>query len=331
MSQDQTWFGWVARSSGWRRADAAAGRAVRGPRVPRPALGTSSSASRGRSLPRAGWRGPRLGRHRRSARSSAYRGSLGARPVQASGDASPAPAWVRCRASADASGRVRPVRRPGSRTAGRLGLRHRPRRSPTSVVLFVGEGSQGDPQDLVHLFLDFDDHLGLLQLPLQARDLLLLLLHSRIYGLGLRAALAPSQRGQGPLLPLAAPGRQQRRVQTLTPQQSAQLAGALQASACFKILSRYSAVKRRRFGFATTSGSGAPPASAETPVALRAPSVSAACFISEPDPAASRSIHLSLPAPYTNLGRLGVSRIIGTGGSSEKLKPFRCSANVEGA
>src|SRR5437867_4452057 len=81
-----------------------------------------------------------------------------------------------------------------------------------------------------------------------------------------------------------------------------------QASACFRIFRLYSAVNRRRLGLSETSGSGADPevpasagSSAETPVALRAPSVPAAPRIPSKDSNCGIFIDLNLPALLTNL------------------------------
>src|SRR5437867_2711365 len=81
-----------------------------------------------------------------------------------------------------------------------------------------------------------------------------------------------------------------------------------QASACFRIFRLYSAVNRRRLGLSETSGSGADPkapaaggASAETPVALRAPSVPAAPRIPSKDSNCGIFIDLNLPALLTKL------------------------------
>ncbi len=234
---------------------------------------------------------------------------------------SAAAAWAPWRASAGASGRARPGRRPGLSHSGAVGTSPgRPRRSPTSVVLFVGSGFSGGSPGSRHFFLDFDDHLGLLQLPLQPRVLLLQLLHPRIHGLGLRVRACALEARPTPPAPAA--DATSTAVRSTAPRAAATRPArraALHASACLRIFSRYSALKRRRFGFATTSGSGARPASAETPVALRAPSVSAASFISETDPTASRSMHPSLPAPTLISQRQLSHRLLARGVRGEEL------------
>src|SRR5512139_1103768 len=191
---------------------------------------------------------------------------------------------------------------------------------PTSAIADISRplrrpGFSGGSPGSRALFLDFDDHLGLLQLPLQARDLLLLLLHSWIHGLRLRAALARSQRDQGPLLPLAAPRRQQRGVQTLAPQQRPQLARRLARVRLPQdlqpVLGAEAPALRLRHhlgvrGPASVGGnSGRPTGSLRFRRILHLSNGSN-----------SLSVHPSTPPrPYTNLPRPAVSRIIGTGGN----------------
>ena len=85
--------------------------------------------------------------------------------------------------------------------------------------------------------------------------------------------------------------------------------GFLQASACVRMRSRYSAGKRRRWAFAGTSGSGSVARDVtegpKAAVALRAPSASAPSATSISTAAGMRVIHRTLPAPtLTSPGRL---------------------------
>ena len=77
--------------------------------------------------------------------------------------------------------------------------------------------------------------------------------------------------------------------------------GFLQASACVRMRSRYSAGKRRRWAFAGTSGSGSVARDVtegpKAAVALRAPSASAPSATSISTAAGMRVIHRTLPAP----------------------------------
>ena len=77
--------------------------------------------------------------------------------------------------------------------------------------------------------------------------------------------------------------------------------GFLQASACVRMRSRYSAGKRRRWAFAGTSGSGSVARDVtegpKAAVALRAPFASAPSATSISTAAGMRVIHRTLPAP----------------------------------
>ena len=86
-------------------------------------------------------------------------------------------------------------------------------------------GVRGDPQDLGNFFLERDDRLRPLQLPLEPAILRLQLLHARVDGAGPPAA--PPHLAQRPRLALPPPVRQQRRVQPLATQQGPHLAGLL--------------------------------------------------------------------------------------------------------
>ena len=217
------------------------------------------------------------------------------------------------------------------------GLAHRSRRRPRGADLGDGRhqsssssarGSQGDPQDLGNFFLDLDDRLGLLQLPLQPRVLTLQLLHPRIHGLAASArASARSQPGQRPLLPLAAPRRQVRGVQPLAPQQRADLAGrlarvrlpqdpqlVLRAEAPTLRLRRHLGVGRP------------PPPSAETPVALRAPSVSAATSFLTTQQGLGPSLQAS-PPPTLNSNGYMSHLLLAQGASPKNVRVRRASAS----
>jgi hypothetical protein len=107
--------------------------------------------------------------------------------------------------------------------------------------------------------LDRNDRLGLLEPLAQPGVLTFEFRHSaRERGRGHRraAALLGGQRGQAALLALPTPGRQMRRVQSLAPEQRAQLPVPAQVSACRRTPSLYSAVNRRRAARSATSGSG---------------------------------------------------------------------------
>ena len=73
------------------------------------------------------------------------------------------------------------------------------------------EGLQGDPQDLGNFFLERDDRLGPVQLPLEPAVLSLQLLHPWIERL--RPALARTPGDELALLALGTPRGQMRRVQ----------------------------------------------------------------------------------------------------------------------
>ena len=77
--------------------------------------------------------------------------------------------------------------------------------------------------------------------------------------------------------------------------------GRLHASVCLRMRSRYSAVNRRRWAFAGTSGSGAVAADVavgpKAPVALRAPSAFGPTTTSISTAGGMRFIHQTLPAP----------------------------------
>ena len=83
----------------------------------------------------------------------------------------------------------------------------------------------------------------------------------------------------------------------------------LHASACLRMPSRYSAVNRRRWAIAGTSGSGAVAADVAVgptaPVALRAPSAFGPTTTSISTAGGMRFIHQTLPAPtLISIGRL---------------------------
>ena len=99
--------------------------------------------------------------------------------------------------------------------------------------------------------------------------------------------------------------------------------GFLHASACVRMRSRYSAVKRRRSGFAGTSGSGTlarnVAAGPKAAVALRAPSASGPTptptFTSISTAGGMRFIHQTLPTPtLISPGRLS-HRLLAQGAS----------------
>src|SRR5437867_10344753 len=123
--------------------------------------------------------------------------------------------------------------------------------------------------------------------------------------------LGPRFFGASPAIsPRSRAARQAWRRAAYTPSRprSAPSSPGRQASACSRIFRLYSAVNRRRLGLSETSGSGADPkapaaggASAETPVALRAPSVPAAPRIPSKDSNCGIFIDLNLPALLTNL------------------------------
>ena len=99
--------------------------------------------------------------------------------------------------------------------------------------------------------------------------------------------------------------------------------GFLQASACVRMRSRYSAGKRRRWTFAGTSGSGSAArdeaGESKAPVALRAPSASASPATSISTPAGMRIIHRTLPAPtLISPGRLS-HRLLAQGVHSQRI------------
>ena len=87
-------------------------------------------------------------------------------------------------------------------------------------VSSMSRGLQGDPQDLGNFFLERDDCLRPLQLPLQPAVLGL----ERFTRVD-RAPAAPAHCLQGARLALPPPVRQERRVQPLATQQGAHLAG----------------------------------------------------------------------------------------------------------
>ena len=95
--------------------------------------------------------------------------------------------------------------------------------------------------------------------------------------------------------------------------------GFLQASACVRMRSRYSAGKRRRWAFAGTSGSGSVARDVtegpKAAVALRAPSASAPSATSISTAAGMRVIHRTLPAPTL----ISPGRLAGFKGSSQHV------------
>src|SRR5213594_4227036 len=123
--------------------------------------------------------------------------------------------------------------------------------------------------------------------------------------------LGPRFFGESPAIsPRSRAARQALRLEEYTPSRLSRAPSSpgRQASACFRIFRLYSAVNRRRLGLSETSGSGADPkapaaggASAETPVALRAPSVPAAPRIPSKDSNCGIFIDLNLPALLTKL------------------------------
>src|SRR5213594_4098603 len=133
---------------------------------------------------------------------------------------------------------------------------------------------------------------------------------SRSRGSG-AAALGPRFFGDNPASsPRSRAARQAVRLEEYTPSllSRAPSSPGRHASACLRIFRLYSAVNRRRLGLSETSGSGADPegpaaggALAEPPVALRAPSVSAAPRIPANDSNSDLFIDPHLPALLTKL------------------------------
>ena len=163
----------------------------------------------------------------------------------------------------------------------------------------VSGGSPGSRQ----LFLEGDDRLRPLQLPLEPAILRLELLDARVDGAGRLAPAAPAH------LPQARPPRaaaaSSSAATSTTPRAvtgAPTSPGFLHASACVRMRSRYSAEKRRRWTVAGTSGSGS---GGRDRVDLH--DFWHASHLSNP------------PRPYTNLTREVVSQIIGTGGRSTSV------------
>ena len=77
------------------------------------------------------------------------------------------------------------------------------------------------------VFLEGDDRLRPLQLPLEPAVLYLKLLHAWVDGARRRPPAAPAHLAQRPRLALPPPVRQQRRVQPFPPQQRPHLVGLL--------------------------------------------------------------------------------------------------------
>ena len=257
MSQLQSWLGRVASSSGRRSAGGGAGRGARAPPGAPRGCGTSCAPSRGSGLRRAAWRRPAAGAQVDEARlvqDRQHRRALGRR--QGARRARPRPRRRGLRAAAPVVGRRAARRRP--RTCGATPSRgpDLARASP-SRRLAVERG----PQQRRHFFLDL--HQGL-----RALRALAPLARSRAPAprsscRADRAAIAFGPRffGASPSSsPRSRAARHVVRCEEYSPSRrsSAPIAPAVvQRSASRTIRRLYSAVKRRRCAFATTSVSAA--------------------------------------------------------------------------
>src|SRR2546427_2039276 len=205
-----------------------------------------------------------------------------------------------------------------SRSAGAMASR------APSIGLVADERLQGDPQDLGNFFLEGDDGVRPLQLPLESRVVGFELLHARIDRPGLRPSLARAQTDERPLLPLATPVRQERAIQALAAQERAQLAGLLarigllhdpepilDAEAPALDLRGHLGIRHPRSGLDGRNGGSGRPSGSLRLRFRRHINVNADWHAIHPS---------NPPRPYTNLTREVVSRIIGTGGVVDRRR-----------